>query len=194
MQRGLENAHKTSKSDIIRRSLSKSKLRVRRASRGITVHGTRDFIGRSLWYLGLLAQLLWHIIVLSAIIDHHMKTTPDSSIPVFISDLISSLCEVSQRLPKGSKLGRWGINCCFASLWWSPRFNNLNVGFTTHITGYKYWYKHQLVLLFVRGLFYFVMANKAFADSLQPAVGAAHLFTLVFVTFVSCHNLPLLLC
>ena len=102
-----------------------------------------------------------------------------------LRNLLSSLLQASFVLPTGSSLGRWGLFCSIASAWWNPKFNNLNVGFTTHITGYKHWYKHQLILLVVRGLFYFVMANEDFAISLDSSIAAAHLFILVFVTFVS---------
>jgi hypothetical protein len=169
----------------MRRSLAKSKLRVRNAARGVTVAGTRDFVGKSLWHIGLFGQLLWHIVALVAIADHHIKTAPDSSLPTFIPELLSTVSEASCILPRGSSLGRWGLFCSIASVWWNPKFNNLNVGFTTHITGYKYWYKHQLILLVVRSLFYFVMANDDLAISLHSSIGAAHLFILVFVTFVS---------
>lgn len=160
--------------------------------KGITFAGARDFMGSSLWYIGLLCQLLWHLVALVALADHHIKTALDSSYPSFIPDSLSALSEASSYLPKGSSLGRWGLRCCVASLWWSPRFNNLNVGFTTHITGYKYWYKHQLIFLVVRGLFYYVMANEVFENSFHSAIGAAHLFTLVFVTFVSQDHFPLI--
>jgi len=185
MTRGLEAAHKTSKSDIMRRSLAKSRRRVRQAARGITFASVRDFIGKSLWYMGLIAQLLWHIIMLSAIADEHLKTTPDPSLPAFISDWICALSEASYILPKGRTLGFLGLICSVASLWWSPHFNNLNVGFHGHITGYRYWYKNQLVLLLVRGLFYSVMANEDVTGSLSSAIGAAHLFIFVFVTFLA---------
>ena len=185
VQRGLEDAHRTSKSDIIRRTLSKSRLRARQTGRGITVAGTRDLVGRSLWFIGLLAEVLWHIITLSAIADRHTKTGVDPSLPIFISDLVSTLSKDSRFLPEGRSLGSWGLFCSSASFWWNPKFDNLSVGFTTHIRGYKNWYKHQLILLVVRGLFYFVMAHDDLTNSSGLAVGAAHLFILVFVTFVS---------
>jgi hypothetical protein len=183
--KGLEGAKNILKSDVIRNSLAKSKLRTKQAVQGMTVARMRDFVGSSLWYIGLLCQLLWHVIALAAVADYHLKTTPDSSYPSFIPAILSTLSEFFSYLPKGSRFGRWGLICCVASLWWSPKFNNLNVGFTTHITGYKSWYKHQLIFLVVRSLFYYVIANKAFEDSFHSAVGAAHLFIFVFVTFVS---------
>ncbi len=169
----------------MRRSLANSKLRARKAMTGITPARIRDFIGQSLWCTGFICQLFWHIIALVAIANHHVITMPDYSVPDFVPPLLSALTEVTSLLPMGNSLGRWGLMCSFASFWWSPKFNNLTVGFTNHITGYKYWYKHQLIMLVVRCLFYFVMANKDFADSLHSAVGAAHIFILVFITFVS---------
>ena len=177
---------KISRSDNLRRKLDKSR-KMRLAIKRITLADTRDFMGKFLWYIGLFGQLLWHITALVAIAGHYRTTTPDSPLPAFIPALLFTLSEACSFLPTGSSLGRWGLIFSAASFWWNPQFRQWYNGFSIHIEGIGDWYKHQFILLVLRGLFYFVMRERDFTDtSTAPAGAAAHLFILLFVTFVSC--------
>ena len=164
--------------------LDKSR-RMRVALRGVTLARMRDAIGRLLWYTGLLGQVLWDGIALVTIAQHYYTITADASPPAYISAILPKLAEASPFLPKGNSLGRWSLICSAASFWWNPKFNELKIGFTTHIKGYGDWYKHQFILLVLRSLFYFVMRDRDFAETIPGPVAGAHLFVLVFVTLVS---------
>jgi hypothetical protein len=148
----------------VRKSLDKSR-KMRSTIKRITFADTRDLMGKLLWHLGLLCQLLWHIIALAAIADHHYMTAPHPSLPASVSALLSTLSEASSLLPPGSVLGRWGLICSVASLWWNPKFKHWNRGFSSHIKGFGDWYKHQFILFVVRGLFYFIMRDSDFAGT-----------------------------
>jgi hypothetical protein len=182
----MSGALKLAKDDFVRKALNKSRregpaLR----SNGITLEGGVICMGKLLWFIGLLGQLLWNFTVVVAIIQHYYAIGPNASLPPHLSALLSTLSEASSSLPSGRTAGLWGLMCSVISFWWNPKFKNLNRGFASHIKGFGDWYNHQFISLVIRGLFYFVMRNESHADSNPSATGAAHGFIAVFITFVS---------
>ena len=138
-------------------------------------------MGKFLWYMGLIGQLLWNIFTVAGITEHHV-TTLDSSLLPFVATSLSTVSEISSYVPAGTNLAFWGLACSLFSLWWNPKFQNLNKGFMNHVTGYGKWYANQATLFAIRCLSYFVMAREGWADEITAA---AHGFIFVFTTFVS---------
>jgi hypothetical protein len=182
----MKASSKTAKSDYARRLMDKSRAR-RSAVRGsgFTVGGALDFMGKLLWYIGLIGQLLWNLMTVATIAEHHYATTPDSSFSAFILILLSTVSAASPYLPAGKRLALWGLWCSALALWWTPKFKNLNNGFMNQVTGYGDWYKHQFILFVVRCLFYFVMKKEHFADDFPAPTTAAHGFIFAFLALVS---------
>jgi hypothetical protein len=182
----MKQAGKTAKTDYLRRLMDKSRAR-RSANRSnaITFSGSLESIGKCLWYIGLLGQLLWHVTALAAATAHNYPAMLDYPLPTFLSTLLSTLSEITAPIPTSSTLGRWSLICSAASFWWNPKFRYLNKGFMNHIKGFGDWYKYQVLLLVVRGLFYFSMGTGILADRYAAPTGTAHVFIFGFITYVS---------
>jgi hypothetical protein len=76
----MRDAEKTAKNDWLRRLMDRSRTR-RSAARGngFTLDGSLDFVGKFLWYIGLLGQLLWNIFTVAAITENHSATVSGSN-------------------------------------------------------------------------------------------------------------------
>lgn len=182
----MKQAGRTAKTDYLRRLMDKSRAR-RSANRGnaITFSGSLESMGKFLWYMGLLGQLLWHITALAASTTHIYPAMLDYPLPTFISTPLTTLSEITTSIPISSNLGRWSLVCSAASFWWNPKFKYLNKGFMNHIKGFGDWYKYQVLLLVVRGLCYFSMGTGILADPSATPTRTAHVFIFGFITYVS---------
>jgi hypothetical protein len=176
----MREAGRTARTDYLRRLLEQSRAR-RAAARsgGITSSAVVNLIGKCLWYFGLALQLLWHISGLIVAAQHNYQTIFDALVPPTVLTVIPLLSENS------TVLSSWGFRSSLASLWWNPKFKQLNNGFMNHIKGFGEWYKYQATLLLVRAIYYYMMKTGILADPLAPATLGAHLFGLGFVTYVS---------
>jgi hypothetical protein len=176
----MREAGKTAKTDYLRRLLNQSRAK-RAAARStrITLSGLLNLGGKCLWYFGLGTQLLWHVAGLTAIALHNSPTLFDTYIPSTVLMVVAWLSS------HAFVLSSWGFRSSLASLWWNPKFKQLNNGFMNHIKGFGEWYKYQATLLLVRSLYYYMMRSTILADPLAPATLGAHMFGLGFVTYVS---------
>lgn len=183
----MKEAGKTAKTDYLRRLLNQSRAKraAARSSR-ITTSGLLDLGGKSLWYFGIGTQLLWHVAGLTDIALYTSPALFDTYIPSNI------LMVAAWLLSHSTVLSSWGFRSSLASLWWNPKFKQLNNGFMNHIKGFSEWYKYQATLLLVRSLYYYLMKSTILTDPLAPATLGAHIFGLGFVTYVS--GLPCLRC
>jgi hypothetical protein len=176
----MREAGKTAKTDYLRRLLQQSRTR-RAAARsgGVTFSRLLELAGKFLWYFGLASQLLWHITGLLVAAQYDYETIFESLAPPTAFTVISWLSDNS------TDLSTWGFRSSLASLWWNPKFKQLNNGFMNHIKGFGEWYKYQATLLLVRTIYYYMMRTSILADPLAPATLGAHIFGLGFVTYVS---------
>ena len=71
-----------------------------------------------------------------------------------------------------------------ASIWWNPMFHQMNTGFMNHITGFRNWYKLQLLSVIVRGLLFQTMGTGVLSDPHSPVVIGAHMVTFAFILLV----------
>lgn len=176
----MREAGKTAKTDYLRRLLQQSRTRRAAARSGsITFSKVLGLAGKCLWYFGLASQLLWHITGLMVAAQYNYETIIEPLAPPTAFAVISWLSDNS------TDLSSWGFRSSLASLWWNPKFKQLNDGFMNHIKGFGEWYKYQATLLLVRTIYYYMMRTSILADPLAPATLGAHIFGLGFVTYVS---------
>ncbi|TAQ85072.1 hypothetical protein B7494_g6591 [Chlorociboria aeruginascens] len=178
----MKEAGKTAKADYLRRLLDKS--RARRAATGFTLIGTLESTGKYLWYIGLIGQLLWNIMALAAAIT---LTSPE----IFNDYLLQNCSIIFSRFQNFTSLittpgtwGRWSLICSIVSVWWNPKFKQMNNGFMNHIVGFGDWYKYQIILLVTRGLFYNIVGTGVLASPFSAATRAAHIFMFMFTMIV----------
>ncbi|EKD13821.1 hypothetical protein MBM_08022 [Drepanopeziza brunnea f. sp. 'multigermtubi' MB_m1] len=182
----MRRAGKTAKTDHLRRLMEKSRARRAAPPEGITNTRIVIFIGRLLWYFGILGQLIWNITAMVSA-AHYEKitgflTTTPGSFPVWIKALLGFI---------NSDTWAWrSLQCTYASIWWCPRAKELERGFTKHITGFRQWYKIQLSLVISRSIFYYIMGSGVFADPFSRATLGAHaaMFVMTTMIFVVAHR------
>jgi hypothetical protein len=187
----MRQAGKTAKTDYLRRLMDKSRAnRSVHRNHQISLSGTFESLGKYLWYVGLLGQLLWNFAALAAAMQQEYSKHLGF---IDIAPVWAWVAERSVPYNSNSALSNWTRWCLissFVSVWWNPRFKYLNNGFMNHIKGFDHWYKYQAILLAVRGLFYYLMGAGVLADPAAAPTLAAHMFVFIFVSYVS-YNPPL---
>lgn len=95
----------------------------------------------------------------------------------------SHLPEVAaQRLPD---LAAASLLLSLGSLWWNPEFRYTIKNGLHEVHGLESWYSHQAVLLFVRGLLWYINGKPILGDAKSPMNMAAHTFMFAFTAWVS---------
>ena len=180
----MKEAVKTARSDWLRRMMDKSQAR--RSSKGgdgISLSDSLGSFGMALWYAGVIGQLLWNIMAL--LITTNYK--PIETLGLRTSSNLAILFSYVPAFISLSTSGVWAkgsFSCSILSLWWNPKFRQMNNGFMNHIKGFGDWYKYQVIMLVSRGLFYYLMDREVLANPLSAATAAAHSFMFGFTIFV----------
>lgn len=192
----LKVATKTAKTDHFRRMLDRSKARRARVSSGFSFTDTLEFLGRYLWCIGIVGQLLLNI----ASILHATFQTPISNLiqpifesvpfgrgllaalPVSVSSLLALLTHLISH-PTSRSAARFNLVCSVASIWWNPMFKS-SVNSLKHVKGFGEWYRSQALLLVTRSLFYFMMGSSVLSNQPSTVILAMHFFMFCFVTLV----------
>ncbi|KFY21882.1 hypothetical protein V493_07032 [Pseudogymnoascus sp. VKM F-4281 (FW-2241)] len=95
----------------------------------------------------------------------------------------SHLPEVAaQRLPD---LAAASLLLSLGSLWWNPEFRYTIKNGLHEVHGLESWYSHQAVLLFVRGLLWYINGKPILGDAKSPMNMAAHTFMFAFTAWIS---------
>jgi hypothetical protein len=179
----MREAGRTAKTDYLRRLMEKSRAR-RSAGQAHAGVLSTESIGKVLWYLGLLGQLLWHIIALVGASQHYHPLLMEPFTRKIMS--ISSFYFAHAVIPLSrSSLAQSSLLCSAASVWWNPKFKQMKNGFMNHIQGFGDWYKYQALLFAIRGLSYFIVGNGVLADPYASSTVTVHAFIFGFVIYLA---------
>lgn len=179
----MRDANKVAKYDYIRKSLDKSRAQKSRSQiGGWTVYGSVVSIGKSLWYGGLISQLIWHFMALASIAQHSLSLVSDGSYSSMISIDESPLLKYAISLPVLKQWAYYGLIASFLSIWWNPKFRDIERGVPKHITGFSNWYTQAVVLFAIRVFIFYVTGTTAMADPNASVTMACHGFAIVFIT------------
>jgi hypothetical protein len=181
VQEQMKKAVKIAKADYLGRSLANTRA-IQNAPpfNLLSLH----FVGQLLWYPGLFGQLLWHIIHLTATVQHFYPLLWEKYLPGPIAALLSTLSKST--IPFSlSDLALCSIVCSWACGWWNPKFREVERGFTKHITGFRDWYRYQGLIFTIRILFYNILGTRVLADPLATPTITAHVFIFGFITYLA---------
>lgn len=89
---------------------------------------------------------------------------------------------VAQRLPD---LAAASFLLSLGSLWWNPEFRYTIKNGLHKVHGLESWYSHQAVLLFARGLLWYINDKSILGDAKSSINMAAHTFMFAFTAWVS---------
>lgn len=177
----MREAGKTAKTDYLRRLMQKSRARRSTSSE----HGiSMESVGHLLWYLGLLGQLLWHFIAISANVQRLLPSALQHYLPQTRETFLSRFTGLSAHFSIPG-LVRLSLLCSFASVWWNPKFKQMKTGFMNHIKGFREWYQYQVLLLVIRSLCYFLMGTGVMADPYATSTITAHAFISGFILYLA---------
>jgi hypothetical protein len=152
--------------------------------RSITIWVVFGLISKSLFYLGIMGQLLWNTsAILSVVFDEHSEVILNY-LPSYAITTFSLFISLFNNLA-------WAKRSIFCSLmvsWWSPNWWQWFNGYSTHLVGntFQDWYKFQTVSIVTRLLCYCFMQYKSNAEI--GITVSTHVVSAVFVLLVS-HSL-----
>ncbi|KAK7948592.1 uncharacterized protein PG986_009478 [Apiospora aurea] len=147
VQRQLNKASYTAKTDHLRRVMD----RTRERRREVKKRGALDVLdsaGKLAWNIAFALEFCWHASVLCALFveDDEIAATTHW----LIAPLRNTCYYALMFSPDADRFIKWSISLGLASFAWNPRFKQTIRGFTSHIFGVGQWYTYQLVILFIR--------------------------------------------
>jgi hypothetical protein len=176
----MREAGRTAKADHLRRLMDRSRAKKSAAVNKLSFSSSVDFVGRCLWYMGLLGQIVWNVMALVAISQHNNPGAFEN----FLQLSPIALFEPAIHMSTSRTWAVSSLFCTVASFWWNPMFKQMNSGFMNHIKGFRDWYKLQFLLVVIRSLFYYIMGTGVFADPFSAVSTGAHIFSPCFVMLV----------
>ncbi|PHH79746.1 hypothetical protein CDD83_3830 [Cordyceps sp. RAO-2017] len=144
----IRQAGYTAKTDYLRRMMDRS--RGRKHVRARTALDQVDSLGSALWRGGFVLQLLWHLSLISRLLQQSAGGLRDPDDAGALATATAWLARLASPLPAPETLIRWSIATAMASIWWNPHFVQLNRGFTRHLLGFTQWYSFQGLIVFFR--------------------------------------------
>lgn len=202
-QQHLDRAIYTAKADHLRRTLDRTRANGGPGkTRPWTWADVITLLGKTMWWSGLVGQMLWNFTgLLLAVAPNVLKTcgtAVDSSDAAIKSD--SGFCRVvtylvdeaptllsilhntsAHHLPR---LAKWSFMSSLFSSWWNPHIKANSRGFRAHIVGTRNWYEFQVIWIIGRAIFWFVMGHGVFSTVDAPATKGAHALMLLFSILV----------
>lgn len=176
----MKEAGMTAKADHLRRLMDKTRAKRAQRPKTFSVSSGLELGGKSLWYLGLLGQLLWSIMALVAFVLHTYSESDES-----LSGQTYPWLDYLTTLSTSQNWIQSSLYCSIFSLWWNPMFKQMNKGFMNHINGFGEWYKIQVLMIISRSLFYYISGTGVLSDPFsQPTIGA-HIVMFIYILFVS---------
>ncbi|KAK0388202.1 hypothetical protein NLU13_4447 [Sarocladium strictum] len=187
VQGRLQAAGYTAQTDHLRRLMANS--RARRPRRKLTALDLAERVGRFLWFVGLLMQLMWHLKMIATIVE----SSPSEEAGMVDPDVSSEgsmtrwLVEISRWLPRAELLIQGSITAAGISIWWNPRFVQVTRGFSRHLLGFRQWYCFQGLIVFFRIIFRRVSeldgggTGRPSSSSIMPHLLMAGLMLLISV-------------
>ncbi|KIH90772.1 hypothetical protein SPBR_00155 [Sporothrix brasiliensis 5110] len=206
----IRDAGYTAKTDHLRRMVDYSRqVRLTRA----TPLDASNWLGRRLWWAGLLLQMLWQAGVLGSFLLP-VASLPSTDDLGFDSDAVvgdSAASQTASRRPavvlvepllrllvcNTGFLRSACIAATLASCWWNPFFVQTVRGFTKPLIGIPTWYVHQATIVLVRLLLAKVADyqgplapfssgadGNAETPALPPAVAGVHAVAAFFILYL----------
>ncbi|KAL5629420.1 hypothetical protein BROUX41_001026 [Berkeleyomyces rouxiae] len=145
----LRQARYTAKTDYLRRMMEQSRAN-RHARKGLTSLDVLHRLGKTFWWVGVMAQLLWHFCVIDKL------SAPFQSLISWPHWLALGLRYTSasiRLLPPSSDILNLGLVASLMALWWNPRFPQVFRGFSKPVLGLGPWYALQTGGLVARFVF-----------------------------------------
>jgi Ima1-like protein len=177
----LEQAEYNAKADVLRHMIDQTK-----ANRTITRRSWLDVfhqVGRWLWMAGFAAQIVSHILAVSALGLEYCATQEDRPWACSLTEAVTPPI-IGHLLDHGRFLG-WSFYAGMISCWWNPRFVKTVRGLTKNLVGLPNWYVYQAMAVGIR-----LIAMRFLTH--RPTTAAAgfgvHLLLLALSLIVS--NLP----
>lgn len=103
-------------------------------------------VGASLFFGGLVLQLVWHASVLLPATMTELGQDGRSS----LGGTLPRLETVVKLLPASATLISWSILSSLLSCWWNPFWAQTVRGFTRHLRGFQSWYSYQALIVLGR--------------------------------------------
>lgn len=151
VEAALNQAGYRAKTDYLARALRKTRnANAPTAKRARAALNWVDDVGKIVWMVALLMQLLWHVASVSELVGRPVGIAQGGDEP---PEILLPLRYLTKWLPAPEKLRRWSIFASLGSLWWNPQFIHTVRGFTRHINGLKTWYIWQTIILMTRYVF-----------------------------------------
>lgn len=175
----MRDAGRTAKADHLRRAMDRSRAKRLNRDRNVTISGALEVIGKGLWYVGLIGQLIWNGIAFSVPFIEQNWPKIMTNVP---------FAELAGAFQPTHSMAWVSLLCSITSIWWNPMFKQMNNGFMNHISGFGDWYKLQFLSIVVRGIFYSTTGTGVFADPFSSAALGANAIVIIFTIMVSlCH-------
>ncbi|KAL6411424.1 hypothetical protein AUP68_05134 [Ilyonectria robusta] len=173
----------TAKTDHLRRMMERSRGR-RDGSGKTTTLDWANSLGRGLWWGGLVFQMLWHLRVISNVLerrDEGMYDPNDMSWPT-----LATICLVwvVAFLPPADTLINGALMASILSAWWNPKFVQVSRGFTRHLLGFTQWYSFQGLIVFFRFLFRRVLEMDGGKAQSRGAQLSAHMVMAIVMNLI----------
>jgi hypothetical protein len=110
-------------------------------------------LGKTLWRLGFVLQMLWHFVMITEALRQGTDGMYDPDDQGMYARAISWLQVVVGLLPSANTLIQSSIQTGILAAWWNPHFVQVNRGFTRHLLGFTQWYSFQGLIIFFRFIF-----------------------------------------
>ncbi|KAK4166224.1 integral inner nuclear membrane protein ima1 [Cladorrhinum sp. PSN259] len=146
VRKRLDQAAYTAKTDILRRMIDHN-ANIRRNIEPSNWLELVDVVGKWLWIMGFLLQLVYHVSIVHMLFSKHNDQIGTAEGAPFVLLVTEPL--VSQ-LPSPSWFLTWSTRATIIGSWWNPRFAQIVTGFRKHITGVTRWYIYQVMAVAMR--------------------------------------------
>ena len=179
VQKRMQEAGRTAKSDYLGKLLSKSRAKKFNKKSTFSLDQYLMFAGKYLWYSGLLGQFIWSIMT---IVSYILHTSPQALylVPSSTIDLLDLVAAVTS----SSRWANTSLYFSIASSWWNPLLKETARGFGRHITGTADWYRFQALMIISRMIFCYISGTGVLADPFSEPNVALHIFMSMFITLV----------
>lgn len=176
----LNKAAYTAKTDHLRRMLDRS-ARTRVLLTTSPGHYWHK-LGKWLWTMSLLLQLLWHILrIHQTVISNSDDFDPKS----WTMLATRTFALFAGSIPTPYRIMYWSFWTSLLSIWWNPRWIETYNGFTKHLVGISQFYGYEAFILILKipGWFDIPVLPAASASRVTVQV-IAHIFMATFMYFL----------
>lgn len=179
------------KTDHLRRMMERTRAeRVAGRSRRQNWRSWVVFVGAIAYWISIIGQITWDIMGALDISGPEPLQDPDVSLSVAsvlscIFHTLRTRCVPSHCAVDFAPLAGLSLLTGFLSLWWNPQLQTKIEGRHGWLVGLGDYYKVQLIVLVVRGIFWGVLRDPSSSGLQENLLPALHLFMIIFTCLVS---------